>query len=617
MPSDLDLFKQYCMEGRSNEVKTLVERAKKTDPLQVFPIDIPAKFGQLEIVKYLFETQNVDPSNILYGLLFHICSCNDETKRRHLLNWLLENDRYKRLGEGISEAHLQAALGLPYNHLPAEAHRGLYPIHYASLVGSKNLLHCSTDELNKPITSGDFEGITPFYLLVLGGCTEVVSLLVKKGIAPKSLNTCSIKNVPGQELTLAYILASSGNFNLLNYWDSQTAEAINLNAGPTHPPPPKQGESLGLLLCLAGQIDLFSKFVKKNPQSLSLSKTVLQGPNKGWNIAYALACLGHFDVLSQLVKNSPEFIDLNTEYEGKKGKTLGWILAFHSQKDLLIHLSQDQKETLNLNTAPPSEPNKEVSLAALLADLNILDQFVKQTRQPVNLHARTTQGKTLFQQLVASNRFELIDTILDVYLEQPNCEELMTTVFNKHNTLEGNSLRLRLAMRCYEKIKDLLSKKEELGNTLNTSLEVYLAPFLKHINAISQNLPDYKEAQSLKGHLYLTLAEAYEADNRINLHPQITVNSLYASAVIAFTQAANTTMNLLVFMRQRATITALRDDNKKHQSTIATLQEESKKRPLPTAESSISLPSFSFFDSLAESAKRRRVEDHETPENKP
>ncbi|ASQ46340.1 hypothetical protein [Legionella clemsonensis] len=619
MPTDLERFEQYCKEGRLNEVKMLVEQADKTQHLpQIFSIDIPARYGQLEIVNYLFETQQVDiaPSNNYPGLLFNICFCQDKTKRNNLLNWLLENNRYKSLGQGISEAYLKAALGLPFRHLPAEAFGHLHPLHYACIVGNAELSHFSSDELNKPIENGYLKGATPLYLLCLN---RHIDLLVKKGVAPKSLNTCPTDNGL-QGVSLAFLLISYRRLDLLNKWSNEIEEAVDLNAGPTSPSHSNEGESVGLQLCLNRRMDLFSRFAQKNPKILQLGKTVAKGSNKGVNIAYALVCLGQFDLLNQLVKDSEGFIDLNTEYHGKKGMTLGWMLAVSSQKELFLHLSKNQKETLNLNKAPLSGPNKEISLASLLAELKILDQFAEETTQPVYLNALTMVGKTLLQYLIASSQFELIDTIIDTYLEQPNGGELLMDVFKKHSASDTSCIRLHLATRCYEKIKELLNEKEALGNQLNAALLRYIDPFIKHIQAISQNFPDYKEAQSLQGHLYLVLANAYEADNRINLQPLLAVDTLYSNALQAFMRGENSTMLDHLFMQQQATITALREENKEQQSTIATLRkrkEANMQQHLPTEQTSFSLPPFSFFDSIFQSAKRRRVEENETFENRP
>ncbi|CEK12003.1 protein of unknown function [ankyrin domain] [Legionella hackeliae] len=538
------------------------------------PIALAAQYGHLDIVDYLFHKQGIDVvySDTDPGLLYYICQCRDLERRHDLLNWLLIHERYKALD--VSREHIDAALGLSCPELSTEVSEGLSPFHYACIAGNEKVMEkATTSAMNRIIESGSLKGATPFYLLCLYSKWDIIESLIKKGISPDSLNNRVLANSGLKDITLAYMLAAYEQFDLLVQLAEESKEEIDLDAAPSAKGWASEGQTLALLLLIKNRRDILIQLSEKYKKVPALSKGITANtPDKGLNVAWKLAFDMDYELFATFISNTTEYIDLNCNVAGGpyRGMTLGWLIAREDTKDLFQRLANSQQDPLDLNAMPQAEEHRYrgVSLASLLLDLELLDKFAEESKQPILLNAATFHDDTLFERLVCLKKFNTLRIIVNNYLQQPNCEDLFSEIYKAHSPEKTAIIRLCLAEDLLKGTRSLLAEKKKLGEAFtefNVLFQKHLFSFLEHIKAVPASSPQYKDAQLLKGHLLLELVQAKKLDDSINLdwyqkelesyeffHPVHGTDIILTVALEAFTKAGESNLIMQLFAEEKA-----------------------------------------------------------------
>lgn len=298
-----DELYQAVLSGTLEEVMQLIEQ-DNYDINEFHPgrkkrlIDVAARNGDLDKIKYLYSKGaklQIEQPQATPGFLYWVCACSrdyDKDKADEILTWLLENDHYKKLGDGIDIKHIDAASGLSYENAQT-LHAGLLPSHYAALVDNPNI---QAEELNQIVPDGYFKGVTP-----------------------------------------AWILANSTYGNLLEKFQESNV-VIDLDSTPyvpdddkKHPFKESASASTAILLAVQEKWDLLESFAEK-AEKLDLNKTI----EISNSLALILANKNKFDLLKKLSRKS-DLIDLSKFFtdHNEHQKTLLSRLAEAKEWDLL------------------------------------------------------------------------------------------------------------------------------------------------------------------------------------------------------------------------------------------------------------------------------------------
>lgn len=115
MPTSLH---DACMNGELSVVKDLIENqgvsVDATDKWsRQLPIHLAARFGHLKIVEYLLDklAKTTIPDAPDYHLLVCLSSCNDDEKKKKILEYIYHNFEKCCFEDGTTQLHVAAALG--------------------------------------------------------------------------------------------------------------------------------------------------------------------------------------------------------------------------------------------------------------------------------------------------------------------------------------------------------------------------------------------------------------------------------------------------------------------------------------------------------------------------
>jgi len=479
---------ELCIAAANADLKTL-QRLLEQEQLnpnqlhsvhQTRPIDFAAQAGHLKIVDYLYTKGaqlNAVQTNARFSLLYWICQCKDSTKRLTLLNWLVADDRYQQLNDGITLTHLDAATGKTFEST-ADLHGNFTPLYYAAIVENPHL----TDELllphlNSVIQAGHNRGITLAWYLAFLGKLESLYALVRKwdfidlNVAPLD------ENHPNRGITLAWLLAKSGKWELLETLFQKCVEPINLNAALLNENHPNRGITLAWLLAYGGKWELLETLFQKCVKPINLNAAPLEEthPNRDITLAWLLADSGKWELLETLFQKCVKPINLNAaplnENQFSRGITLAWLLAYCGKWELLKDCIAKSVSWVDLNATPSG---------------------------------MELQG-SLVQLLVKAKQWDLIKTLLKEYCEcEPDTFHIrFEEIIDKHPNQQKLVELIQLVAIKYK--YKLLTRMLNDNHLSTEDKKTEIVDLITEIHQLPENSKYYPMVQAIKGHLLLEL----------------------------------------------------------------------------------------------------------------
>jgi len=536
---------------------------------QTRAIDFAAQAGHLEIVEYLY-TQGASLDAVYTGannsLLYWICRCENATRRLALLNWLRADDRYLQLNDGITLAHLAAAAGEAFENT-ADLHDNLCPVYYAVMVNNPHLtVELLLPHLNSVVQAGHNRGLTLAWHLAYFTHWQLLQACLARSAELIDLSASPLQDNHSEKgTTLAWLLAGSDQWQLLETCIRNSVEPIHLNAAPLHDNHSEKGTTLAWLLAYYDQWQLLETCIRNSVEPIDLNAAPLADnhPGKGITLAWLLADKYQWEFLETFIKNSVEPIHLNAaplhENHIDKGITLGLLLTYSEQFDLLEMCIENSFEPINLNATPLHEDNtlRGMTIAWKLVSVGmpqLLQTYIAESAGPIDLNAAPVDDKdpdkgfTLAWQLAANKEWELLQTCATNSIKPT---DLNATPLGEDSDYEGITLvswlvtkkqwdliKIFLKKYCecepdtfHIRFEEIINKHPEqqklieliqlvaieykyrlLMGMLNQNhisladTQTEIASLMTEIKQLTEDSGYYPAAQSIKGHLLLTLA---------------------------------------------------------------------------------------------------------------
>jgi len=236
---------------------------------------------------------------------------------------------------------------------------------------------------------------------------------------------------------------------------TNSAELIDLNAGPLSYYHPSKGITLAWWLAHHGQWQLLQNCLARSakPIDLNAAPFAYDHPCKDITLAYLLAEQDdQWQLLQACLANSAGPINLNASpfqnNRTDKGTTLAWLLAYSTEWELLQGCLARSAEPIDLNAAPLADnhPCKGMTLAYLLANYGqwkILRACLANSAGPIDLNATPLhesypdRGETVAMILAHHEKFKLFEASL---VDSADPIHLNAKYLNKDHLFYGETL---------------------------------------------------------------------------------------------------------------------------------------------------------------------------------
>lgn len=264
---------------------------------KVLPISVAAYSGQLEVIKLLtdkYQIPLIDVNKPDNNFLYNVC-LTQEPARQAILEWLLENDRYKQLAAfNISRAHILAAAGILSLAIAQSPNYkadnfGLKPKDYLQISGihfaSDNDQYAIVRSVNftEKYASGYFQGETLDFLLTRMGRVGLLRTYMlaneDRGLKLNFNLDGGPNDVDNQGITVAWLMAVGEQFQLLREYHTRGMDdSIDLNAQPklVSNDHPYYQMTLAFLLAKSHQWDLLKLLLAKDKDQVIEIKNVIK-----------------------------------------------------------------------------------------------------------------------------------------------------------------------------------------------------------------------------------------------------------------------------------------------------------------------------------------------------
>lgn len=312
--------------------------------------------------RFLNNTNNnslPDPQNVMECLIFE----ENRYVRMRILQWLLEEERYLKIGQGLTRLHIEAALGLITDEtmdFTTQDSAGKTPYDYAIALG----LDFHDDDITKcpyfkSIKSAMDESGTVIF------ATPNAKLMTKFMQAFKTFRVNLNARVP-EGYTVGEIFILKEEFAFVNAAIKRCEKQVDswqldvdLNAT-------LKDKIVVRTLAINMQFDLIERIIKVNPK-VNLNTIVTDD----LTLLEFLVCEGQYKLVKDLLANNPEQqINLNHVFNHKDYGPVqfAWFLIYideHQILDSILEQCSDKK--INLNYSPDTEDFKNTTVAWLFA----------------------------------------------------------------------------------------------------------------------------------------------------------------------------------------------------------------------------------------------------------